>query len=294
MHVTPAEVLGRDDLAGRGLHQRRAAEEDRALVAHDHRLVGHRRHVGAARGARAHHAGDLRDAAGRHVRLVEEDPPEVLAVGEDLVLHRQERTAGVDEVEARQAVLRGDRLGTQVLLDRHRVVGAALDRRVVGDDHALAARHPADAADDAGGRDGVVVAVAAVHAVGGEGSELQERAAGVEQAVDAVADEELAAVGVLAPRALRAALADPGEPVTQVVDELAHGRGGLGLGHHLRLAIVNPERPVAGTPPPAGCPARVRCAGAAGRRPPRCAPPCRRARRGSPTPGRTRARSRTR
>ena len=52
-----------------------------------------------------------------------------------------------------------DLLRPQVLLDRHRVVGAALDRRVVGDDHALAPAHPPDAGDDPGaGR------VAVVHA----------------------------------------------------------------------------------------------------------------------------------
>ena len=62
VQVAAAELLGGDDLAGRRLHQRRAAEEDRALVAHDHGLVAHRRHVGAARGARAEHGGDLRDA----------------------------------------------------------------------------------------------------------------------------------------------------------------------------------------------------------------------------------------
>ena len=60
--VGTAELLGGDLLPGRGLHQRRAAEEDRALVAHDDRLVRHRRHVGAAGGARAHHGGDLGDA----------------------------------------------------------------------------------------------------------------------------------------------------------------------------------------------------------------------------------------
>ena len=83
-----------------------------------------------------------------HRRLVEEDPAEVLAVGEDLVLQRQERAAGVDEVDARQPVVQGHLLRAQVLLDRHRVVGAALDGRVVGDDHALAAAHAADAGDD--------------------------------------------------------------------------------------------------------------------------------------------------
>ncbi len=77
----------------------------------------------------------------RHRRLVEEDPAEVLAVGEDLVLQRQERAAGVDEVDARQPVLQRDLLRAQVLLDRHRVVGAALDGGVVGDDDAAPAVH---------------------------------------------------------------------------------------------------------------------------------------------------------
>ena len=58
----PPRSSARDHLAGRRLHQRRAGEEDRALVADDHALVGHRRHIGAAGGAAAHHAGDLGDA----------------------------------------------------------------------------------------------------------------------------------------------------------------------------------------------------------------------------------------
>ena len=120
VHVAAAERLGVDDLAGRGLHQRRAAEEDRALVAHDDGLVAHRRHVGAAGRAGAHDHGDLRDAGRRQPRLVVEDAPEVLAVREDLVLQRQEGAAGVDEVDAGQAVLERDLLRAQVLLDRHR------------------------------------------------------------------------------------------------------------------------------------------------------------------------------
>ena len=75
----------------------------------------------------------------RHAGLVVEDAAEVLAVGEDLVLQRQEGAARVDEVDARQAVLEGDLLGAQVLLHRDRKVGAALHRGVVGDDHRLAA-----------------------------------------------------------------------------------------------------------------------------------------------------------
>ncbi|KAI3480412.1 hypothetical protein L1887_57426 [Cichorium endivia] len=77
VHVGAAEVLGADHLAGGRLHQRRAGEEDGGLLADHDGLVGHRRHIGAAGGARAHDHGDLRDALGAHVGLVEEDPPEL-------------------------------------------------------------------------------------------------------------------------------------------------------------------------------------------------------------------------
>ena len=169
--VGPAELLGRHVLAGRGLHERRPAEEDRAGPLDDDGLVAHRRDVGAAGRARAHHERDLRDPGGRHPRLVVEDPAEVVAVREDVGLERQERAAGVDEVDARQPVLERDLLRPQVLLDGHRVVRAALDRRVVGDDHAGRALDPADAGDDAGARRVVVV-----EAGRGERAQLEERA----------------------------------------------------------------------------------------------------------------------
>jgi hypothetical protein len=136
VHVGAAEVFGRDDLASGGAHQRRTAEEDRAVALDDDALVAHRRHVGAAGRARAEHHRDLRDARSRHLRLVVEDAAEVVAVGEHLGLQRQERAARVDQVDARQAVLERDLLRAHVLLHRHREVGAALHRGVVGDDHA--------------------------------------------------------------------------------------------------------------------------------------------------------------
>ncbi len=85
------------------------------LLAHHDGLVGHGRHVGTARGAGAHDHGNLRDALGAHVGLVEEDPPEVLTVRKHFVLARQVGAAGIHQVDARQAVLLGDRLGAQVL-----------------------------------------------------------------------------------------------------------------------------------------------------------------------------------
>ncbi len=172
VHIGAAQVLGAHHLTGRGLHQRRAGKEDGGLVAHHDGLVAHRRHVGAAGGAGAHHHGDLRDALGAHVGLVEEDAAEVLAVGEDFVLARQVGAARVHQVDARQAVLLGDGLGAQVLLHGQRVVAATFYRGVVADDHALHAFHAADAGDHAGGGD-----VFAVHLMGGEGGDFEERGA---------------------------------------------------------------------------------------------------------------------
>ena len=51
MHGRAAQLFRGHLFAGRGLHERRAAEEDRARAADDDRLVAHRRHVGAAGGA---------------------------------------------------------------------------------------------------------------------------------------------------------------------------------------------------------------------------------------------------
>ena len=203
VHVGAAELLGGHVLPGRGLHERRAADEDRPGPAHDHRLVAHRRHVGAAGRARAHHDRDLRDPLRRHARLVEEDPPEVIAVGEHLGLQRQERAARVDEVDARQPVLLGDLLRAQVLLHGQREVRAALDRRVVRDDHALAPLDDADPGDDPRrGR------VAVVDVPGRERVQLEERRAGIDQPVDPLAGEQLPARAMPLDRPLAAAGGD--------------------------------------------------------------------------------------
>jgi hypothetical protein len=123
----------------------------------------------------------------------------VLAVGKHLVLARQVGTTGVDQVDARQVVLLRDRLGAKMLLDREGVVGAAFHGRVVGDDHALAAADASDAGDDAGSGNLFV----AVYLVGGELPDLEKRRAGVEERVDALARQQLAALAMPLPRAPR-------------------------------------------------------------------------------------------
>jgi hypothetical protein len=221
VHIRAAQLFRSDDLAGRRFDERRAAQEDRPLLLDDDRLVRHRRHVRAARGAGAHHHGDLRNPLRRHRRLVEEDPSEVVAIRKDVDLVRQVRAARIDQIDAGQPVLARNFLRPQVLLDRHRIVGAALHGRVVADDHAFAAADSADARDDPGRGDRAVV-----HLVRGELRELEERRPGIDQRADALARQELAARDVLRRGGLAAALLDASDHGTQVFDEPPPSRRG--------------------------------------------------------------------
>ena len=238
VHVGAAQFLGGDLLAGGRLHQRRAAEEDRPRAADDDRFVRHRGHVGAAGRAGAHHDGDLRDALGGHARLVVEDAAEVVAVGEDLGLQRQERAARVDEVDARQAVVERDLLRPEVLLHGDGEVGAALHRGVVRDDHHLAAAHAADAGDQAG-----AWRIAAVHPPCGQGRELEKRRARIEQAFDALADRQLALLAMAFDRPLAAAAPNLGQALAQLGHQALHARAiadeQLGIRLQVRLDDVH-------------------------------------------------------
>ena len=215
VQVSAAEVLCGHHFAGRGLHQRRAAEKYRALVAHDHGLVAHPPHVRPRPRCTSRAQGrDLRYAVGAEIGLVVEDATEVLTIREHLVLPRQKRTAGVHQVNARQLVLAGDLLGTQVFLDRDRVVGTAFDGGVVDHDHAFAPRDAADAGDQTR-----AWALVVIHPVGGERRQLQKRAARVEQPVHAVAWRRLSPADVAFAGPLRTAPSGRGQLPAQLLHQ---------------------------------------------------------------------------
>ena len=209
--IRSTQLLGRHVLTGCRLHERRAADEDRPRPFDDHRLVRHRRDVCATRGARAHDDRDLRDAERGQPRLVEEDSAEVVAVGEDLGLEREEGAPRVHEVQAREPVLACDLLCAEVLLHRERVVRAALHRRVVGDDHALPSVDDADPGDDPRRR-----CVAVVQLPGRERVQLEERGARVDEPVDPLARRELAAGAVSLDRLLAPAGGDERRALAQL------------------------------------------------------------------------------
>src|SRR3712207_9377283 len=98
-----------------------------------------------------------------------------------------------------------------------------LFRSVVGHDDHLAAADPPDAGDDPRAR-----GVAVVHAVGGQRGQLEERAAGVEEGVDPVAGEQLAARDVPLAGALGAAEAGGRDLLVERGAQLVLGRGVAG------------------------------------------------------------------
>ncbi len=193
--------------------------------AHDDRLVRHGRHVGAARRARAHHAGDLRDAEGGERRLVVEDAAEMLAIRKYLRVVRQVGPARVHQIDAGQAVLARDLLRAQVLLHRHGVVGAALDGGVVAHDHALPPGDAPHARDEPGAVD-----IARVEPIGGELRQLQERRSRINEPQHAVARQQLAARGVALLKLLRSA----GRGLRTLDGQISHQRPhGTGVGFEL-------------------------------------------------------------
>jgi len=108
-----------------------------------------------------------------------------------------------------------------VLLHRQRVVAAAFYRGVVGHDHALDAFDAADTGDDPGCRH-----VFAVDLMGGELADLEEGRAGIQQAVDAFAWQQLAAGGVALLRLGAAAFMDAGSPTAHREAETAKAHRG--------------------------------------------------------------------
>jgi hypothetical protein len=147
VHGGPAQLLVVGLLPSRHLHEGRAAQEDLGLLVDEHGVVAHAGHVGAARGRVAEHERQRRDAHARELGEVVEDLP---GRHEQVGLRGPVGATWLHEVDHREPVDQADLEGSEVLLQRVRVHGAAPHRRVVGDHHAFDARHDADAGDDAG------------------------------------------------------------------------------------------------------------------------------------------------
>ena len=208
-----AQFFSGHDLASGGLHQRWPPQEDGALFLDDDDLITHGGHVGATGRAGTEHRGDLADARSAHPRLIEEDPSEVVTIRKDLVLSGQKSSTGVDQIHAREAIVHRDLLSAQVLLHRHRVVRAALHRRVIRHDDHLATADAADPGDNASPRRRVVV-----HPVTGQRRQLQEWAGVINESVDSLTGQQFSPRNVAVANLLRSTQRALAESVAKFIN----------------------------------------------------------------------------
>ena len=220
VHARAAERFGIDHLAGGALHQVRAAEPHETGAFHHDDAIAERRQVRAARDARPHHGGDLRDAQlAPHQRIVEEDAAGAVLAGKDAVLVGQVDARGIHQVDDGQAVAHGDFLRAQNLGDGFRPPGAGLHGGVVGHDDGGAALDAGQSGDDAGGGRLAVVAV-----VGDQQADLEEARAGIDERGDALARGHLAGLMLALDARLAAALAEARFERLNLFDQVAHVR----------------------------------------------------------------------
>ena len=193
VHIAATQIFCTDHFACSRFDQRGATQEDGALVFNNDGFVAHGWHVSTAGSATAHDHRYLRNAQCTHVGLVKKDAPKVIAVWKHVVLVGQVGAARIDQVNARQVVLLRHFLRTQMLLDGHGVIGAALDGGVVAHNHAVDPIDAAYAGNHAGARCVLDAFFVQVHGVGRQGCQLQEGRARVKQHLHTFARWQLAA-----------------------------------------------------------------------------------------------------
>ena len=219
MHLGAAQLFGGVLRANRSLHQRRPGEKQAAAFGHQD-VIAHQRQVGAAGHAHAHDGGNLRNAHRRHHRIVAEDAAEVVGVGKDIFLQRQEHAGRIDQVDRRYVIFDGDVLRANHLLRRHREERARLYRGIVHDQHDQAALHASQSGHYAGRRR---AAPLLIHAPSGVSAKLEELGARIDQQRDALARGQAALLVLRLDRLFATALVDDLLFVADLCDQLGHG-----------------------------------------------------------------------
>ena len=89
VHLRAAQFFGRHFLADGGLHQRGPREKKPAAFGHQD-VIAHDRQIRAARDAHSHDRRDLRNAHRAHHRVIAKHAAEIVRVGKNVFLQRQE------------------------------------------------------------------------------------------------------------------------------------------------------------------------------------------------------------
>ena len=187
MHFGAAEILCRNDFARCRLYQGRTAKKYGALPSDNDAFVRHCRHISAARGARSHHGGDLRNSRSRHHRLVEKNTAEMVTVRKHLVLIGEIRTTGINQVDTGQMVGVCDLLRAKMFLYCQWEIGTSFNRGVVRDDQTFAPLDTADTGDDTSGR-----YVVFIYRMRRQRRQFEKRRTRIEQRINAITDKHLA------------------------------------------------------------------------------------------------------
>ena len=170
MHGSAAQLFGGNFLPNGGLHQRGPGKKQSAAVGHQH-VIAHHRQIAAAGNAHAHNRRNLCNAHCRHHSVVAEHAAEVVSVGEDVFLKRQEHAGRVDEINRRDTILNRDVLSSDNFLCSRGEESAGFYGGIIGDDHYQAgvnAREPGH--HTRRGRTAPIF----VHAEGGVDAEFEE------------------------------------------------------------------------------------------------------------------------
>ncbi|MNP01517.1 hypothetical protein D3C76_933360 [compost metagenome] len=194
VHLGAAQLFIGGHFAGGGLEQWGTCEKQLGLAAHHHHVIRQPRLIGATRRGGAVHHGDLGQPHGRHPRLIgkaarafDENLRRVIEVG----------AAAFGEGDHRQFVFHGDLLQAQGFLQAAGGDGPAPDRAVVRHHQHAHAGHVADAGDQAA--TGAAAVLVVVQLVAGQARQFEKRCAGVQQQVEALARQQLAAFFELRP-----------------------------------------------------------------------------------------------
>ena len=186
VHFGAAELFSGRFLADGSLHQRGTCEKQARAFGHKD-VIAHNRQIRAAGYAHAHDRGDLRNAHGRHDRVVAEDPAEIVGIGKDVFLQWEKNARRVDQVDRRNPVFDGDVLRANDFFRCHREERAGFYRRVVCNDHEEASADAGETGDGSGGRR---AAPFFVHFKSREGAEFKKVGAGIDQLGDTFAGSQ--------------------------------------------------------------------------------------------------------
>ena len=219
VHLRAAQVLVGGDLAGRGLEQRRPGEKGLGAAAHHDHIIGQPGQIGAARGGGAVYHGDHRQAGRRQAREIVEQA----AAGDEALdlVGEQIGAAALHQLDKRQLVLERDFLAAHDLAPAECAQGTCAYARIVRDHHAAHAADHADAGEHRRARD-AARGIGIVGAVARQACEFEERRARIEQARQALARQQRAALveGGLGSRRRGNGAALQG---AQALDQIEHG-----------------------------------------------------------------------